>query len=72
MKKLLEKLLKISILTTTWPYAVAAAATCQLTFTIDHSENGICHSNGYKDKAFSTSADSHIRTYLQCCTQSVL
>ena len=29
-------------------YAVAAAAaTCQLTFTsmIDHSENGICHSN---------------------------
>ena len=39
MKKLLEKLLKISILTTT------AAATCQLTFTIDHSENGICHSN---------------------------
>ena len=42
--KLLEKLLKISILTTTWPYAVAA--TCQLTFTIDHSENGICHSNG--------------------------
>ena len=45
MKKLLEKLLKISILTTTWPYAVAAAATCQLTFSIDHSENGICHSN---------------------------
>ena len=44
MKKLLEKLLKISILTTTaslHPYAVAA--TCQLTFTIDHSENGICH-----------------------------
>ena len=26
-------------------YAVAAIATCQLTFTIDHSENGICHSN---------------------------
>ena len=46
MKKLLEKLLKISILTTTWSYAIAAAAaTCQLTFIIDHSENGICHSN---------------------------
>ena len=45
MKKLLEKLLKISILTTTWTYPVAAAATCQLTFIIDHSENGICHSN---------------------------
>ena len=62
MKKLLEKLLKISILM----YSASlhpAAATCQLTFTIDYSENGICHSNSWKDKASVPHFHSHISIY---------
>ena len=66
MKKLLEKLLyKLPfLLQHDTEYSASlhpAAATCQLTFTIDYSENGICHSNSWKDKA---SVPQLIHTYL--------